>query len=101
MKRVEGRKHFQGEGVRRENARKRRVFQPAPDVFERGAKSAICGGAEWAGFPRSCFGRGVPAPVGVYWVLLYGRSRAPPLRAVKTFCRRSLAEFAPAGANKV
>ena len=30
-------------GVRRENARKRRVFQPAPDVFDRGAKSAICG----------------------------------------------------------
>lgn len=43
MKRVEGRKHFQGEGVRRENARKRRVFQPAPGVFGRGAKSAICG----------------------------------------------------------
>lgn len=36
--------------------------------------------AEWAGFPRSCFGRSVPAPVGVYWVLLYGRRRAPPLR---------------------
>lgn len=60
---------------------------PGADVFHRrraffteGRNPRYAESAEWAGFPQSCFGRGVPAPVGVYWVLLYGRSRAPPLR---------------------
>ena len=60
---------------------------PGADVFHRrraffteGRNPRYAESAEWAGFPRSCFGRGVPAPVGVYWVLLQGRSRAPPIR---------------------
>lgn len=90
MKCVEGRKHFQGEGVRRENARKRRVFQPAPDVFEREAKSTICGERGmgrfsavllWAGRSRrpsgyigcSCMGGAEPRPYEVNLVILRGR----------------------------
>ena len=65
MKCVEGRKHFQGEGVRRENARKRRVFQPAPDVFEREAKSTICGGRGMGRFSAGLFwAEQSPAPTG-------------------------------------
>ena len=103
MKCVEGRKHFQGEGVRRENARKRRVFQPAPDVFERGAKSTICRERGmgrfsavllWAERSRrpsgyigcSCMGGAEPRPYGHNSDILVGvglcpaRPKGKPLR---------------------
>ena len=99
MKRVEGRKHFQGEGVRRENARKRRVFQPAPDVFERGAKSTICGERGmgrfsavllWAG--RSRARRGIlGAPVGA-------EQSPAPTRSIWLFCGDGDSPFISGGA---
>ena len=63
LRRVAARKA--AEGVRRENARKRRCFSPAPGVFERGAKSAICGGRGMGRFSAGLFwAEQSPAPTG-------------------------------------
>ena len=89
-------------GVRRENARKRRCFPPAPDVFlQRGEirdmrrarngqvfRGLALGGTELRpygvdpvilrgqGFPVY-IRRGDPAPIGVRLVLLYGAEQSP------------------------